>query len=313
MLLGVTFIRDGWCQTTEQVPVDPDPYVNSTNGYPVGGEPTISAACPCMAIYNGMCSSQGVTFMNHCVLTLCANQTLGKEGECGQANYQAPTAQIPCGCGYSFEPACGSNGVTFQSSCVAFCSGNKVESIGECISDCGCTKNYNPVCGMDNLTYDNYCLMKCDDIKIQNKGQCFDKNVKCGHCKGFTDIVCGADGKVYDNSCYMSCAGTSLYRKGSCPQTSPCNCLSVYQPVCGADWKTYKNQCELTCSGVSMLYKSACRDPHQPRQDCNVCPNYTEPVCASDGLTYKNLCHVQCRNKIKAVHYGECAPIQVPG
>lgn len=112
------------------------------------------------------------------------------------------------------EKVCGSDGQTYGSSCVLFCSGlyrNDSEPCltevhdGECNSDCICTDTCNHVCASNGQTFGNDCTFEC--ARELNPSLTKIKDGRCGDCACTMDFspVCGSDDVTYSNECALKC------------------------------------------------------------------------------------------------------------
>lgn len=110
------------------------------------------------------------------------------------------------------EEVCGSDGNTYNSSCLLFCqawsTNTKITKVkdGSCVASCICYALYAPVCGSDGKTYSNSCVLACE-AKKTNFNIKIIKNGVCGQCICTLEYapICGSDGKTYGNKCALAC------------------------------------------------------------------------------------------------------------
>jgi coxsackievirus/adenovirus receptor len=207
-----------------------------------------------------ICSLNGVTFENQCVLN-CSQQISQNFGAC-------PTQ---CGCPKTYSPICGRDGRTYDNSCAMGCVGIKKYGKGPCMSlayDCdSCSLVETPICGADGKNYRNLCSIKCKGTKAAHFGRCkIDDKPKdtCSQCSMLKAEICGTDGKSYLNECKCSCQGydkCKKYSDGRCPDYSGFKCASckgVISKVCGNKGETYDNMCYLKCAGDTLKWHGCC-------------------------------------------------------
>ena len=314
-LLGVTIANDGWCTPDPVAPaVNPALAQTPDNGYLPSGATAIDPLCPlCNNNYNPVCGSNGATYKNLCTLLTCGGQTRASSGPCGVPNYTAPAVLPTCPCTFSFSPACGADGNTYQNACVLICAGTAKKSDTACMTPCACSTIYKPVCSTEMETFDNACLLSCDGKKKLHDGICPESNPShCTHCAGYTRPVCGKNGVTYDNDCYLNCAKEEKYVDGPCPSNKACNCQNHYLPVCGIDHKTYRNQCLMECNNVKRAHYGVCLEQKVDNSliygQCR-CSTKIKYVCGKDQRTYLNPCFLKCLAGGKGLHWGMCQPL----
>ncbi|XP_037789684.1 ovoinhibitor-like [Penaeus monodon] len=260
---------------------------------------------PCPFVFRPVCSSDGITYNNDCLLdiAICQDPTLFKEhnGECDNCDRPCPLV---------FQPVCGSDGITYESDClldIAICRDPRLfkEHNGGCDCDRPCPFVFRPVCSSDGITYNNDCLLDnaiCQDPTLfkEHNGECgdialdsplpFDHDLNLAlECPLLDAPVCGSDGVTYPSECFLELAvaqNPEIFKVGDGDCRCYEECDPQLSPICGTDGVTYGNQClfESAQCHDSDLRKVAdvsceCYQPCPPRH----------PVCGS-VVTYRKEC-----------------------
>ncbi|OWR45992.1 seminal fluid protein HACP002 [Danaus plexippus plexippus] len=298
---------------------------------------SLPQVCPCEYNYNPVCGTDGVTFINKCLLD-CTNDRNARLTDGLPHISIAPDDQCSgCVCLNLNVPVCSLNGVTYDDECALSCENrNRIRDNQTIVylayraacngPPCPCTNVAAPVCGTDNILYRNQCVLECASsnaqaknlpaIELQNNGACLDGCL----CPKTVEPVCGTDGRIYDNLCTFECQNKKLSNSQNEPlkianpfTCRECACRKVFEPVCGTDGRTYPNKCEIQCASFRR------RDPflqivsQGPCPEC-FCKDEFYPVCGTDHKTYKNDCELRCANNklsageqlISIFYQGQC-------
>ena len=83
-------------------------------------------------------------------------------------------SSVNCACTLISLPECGSDGITYGSSCLRECEGVSLACFGECpcTTEIICSAIYSPICGKDGKTYGNSCELQVAGVESACNGKC---------------------------------------------------------------------------------------------------------------------------------------------
>ncbi|KAG7379575.1 Basement membrane-specific heparan sulfate proteoglycan core protein [Phytophthora pseudosyringae] len=204
----------------------------------------------------------------------------------------------------SYDPVCGSDGVTYDNDCsfaAAFCASENDADIMFIRSIGGC-----PSAPDSDETPERWALIeplseeKGVDVRTESSAETNTEvdlmTVFCSlTCKLTPDQVCGTDGVTYINDCHLlssKCEHPELEKAshGECMTSITLTVLEV-------------GDAAITDAPLTAA----------PEKKCNpMCERVYDPICGSDGVTYANSClleYAECRNpNVKAFGAGKCPP-----
>ncbi|KAK8723650.1 hypothetical protein OTU49_011479 [Cherax quadricarinatus] len=286
----------------------------------------------CVKIYMPVCASNGRTYHNKCILEAesCKDRRAGGTGFVQVADV-ACEGDKNCqkDCGETYQPVCGTNGVTYDNKCelsIASCVDPTIgqRNEGVCAASVPstssgstrcreeCAKIYMPVCASNGRTYNNKCILEAESCKDRTAGGTGFVLVADGACEGDKNCqkdcgetyqpVCGTNGVTYNNKCELSiasCVNSTIGQRseGICAKDCSIACYKDREPVCGTNNVTYQNDCFLAVarckdSSVGRLASGVCNTSTSRVCD-KLCDDTYAPVCGSDGATYQNHCKLQ--------------------
>uniref|UniRef100_A0A0G4FUL8 Kazal-like domain-containing protein n=1 Tax=Chromera velia CCMP2878 TaxID=1169474 RepID=A0A0G4FUL8_9ALVE len=279
----------------------------AAQGAGVGGPG--DSSCP--DTFSPLCSTNGITFINSCYLTLAmknnpqADLRIRGIGVCSEGlfympvpgNYELPSTvqekvaeNDAAAVKEGKTPPAGSAAAAAASSTTTTTTTTTKEEEKPAACDIMCTREYMPVCGSDGKTHSNECVMgvaACEkkmEITVVSDGPCPEP----------------ADSPIDPSLLPGAGEGSKVELEVDCDVSCP----MMFDPVCGDDGETYSNTCMLNLKAcqmqkdVKVAHKGECKKPAEmppaSGPDCTVV-RCALPVC-TDGAT-------------PVTPEGECCPV----
>ncbi|CAH8670707.1 unnamed protein product [Schistosoma margrebowiei] len=292
----------------------------------------------CSNELNPICDTEGTIYINDCLL---------KKYFCQKINNGEFPKIISCNSTIQTSNPCLHHKCRWQGEkCQVDINGQ-----AKCTCPEPCPSVVSPVCGSDGVTYDSTCHLertacqKMREIRVIYSGECSKPNdckLLNQPCQGYeicsriknpmvyTSINGKLDASVYD----LSNSFDDTIPQCICPT---CPEYGLGGHVCGSDGQTYRSECHLrssacqrhstdltvksrgkcdACQTKQCKYYAICRLSAFGEPQC-ICPTdclyVRKPVCGTDGKNYENECLLKVKScadqrEVHVAQEGYCRP-----